>query len=649
MATSAKRAVGAATARRTSVARPSDGPYVAPKVNRPSHSRRALCAAELADRKAVERLRWVRHVLDVAPNAAPSTAYLELAHAFREGGALAGGHCPPRNTFLAWFARGQAARAAGEPLTAELFRDKERPGRRPVEVAPEVRDLIERRWKGGHERSIHSLHRRLLITESVAHCDIPGVEVLRRIVASIPLLEVAAARHGRRAAVIDHALKSTIPTRFAHDVWTLDETELPIYVRAFNPASRTEEVVKPHVVVVADHHTKVIVGYQLVPAFGDTADGLGTRTSATAIEADILAAVWSAALRDLAPACTAPFAGHLPRAVRMDNIASHGAARQLLLSIGVEVPPLPPYVPNARGDIERLIQTFQKSLPDVQGLTSRFFIADHAREHPGYRRSRNVGVGRTSVRAPIALADLLTLEQLRPELERVIQKFHESPHAGLGELTPQHAYHQHQPPTVARRAGADVLRVAERRVVTMRPAGVVVNRQRFRTVDAADMPAMGATCQVVIDPIRRGAWWMDVTPPRFLPTVVDAARSPQILEQHVLAQATASQASDDADFARRAHLVELTGDPNAPARADAAMERAFEQIKEAKKAAREAKRVARAAARPKAATPAKAKRAPAVVRETTDQPTITVRPAPPVRLPEPIAGFSKFPDPRIRS
>lgn len=622
-----------------SVSRPSDGPYVAPKVYRPSHSRRALRAAELADAKALERMRWVRHVLQVAPKAAPSTAYLELVAAFRNGGPLAGGHCPPRNTFLAWFARGQAAVDAGQELRVDLFRDRERTGRRPVVVEPQLMACIERLWKGGHFNSVHRLHTHLLMSHVAADGVLPGVDALRRIVAEIPVLEVAAARHGRRAAVIDHGLKATLPTESAHDVWTLDEAELPVYIRAYNPATRAEEVVKPNLVLVADHRTKVIVGYQLVPAFGGTGDGIGVRASATAIEEDITAAIWSAALRDIAPPCTQPYAGYLPRTLRMDNVSSHGEVRRMLVALGVEVPQLPAYVPNARGDIERLVRTFKESLPDLPGLTARYYIAERATEHAGGRRSRNVGVGRTSVRTAIAMADLLTIETLRPFLARVITAYHDAPHAGLGTLTPRHAYHSHLPRQDARRPGTDLLHAAARHGVVMRHAGIEVCRQRFRTVDAADMPPQGLSCQVVVDPSRRGAWWMDVTPPRFLPTVQEAARSPQMREQHLLTLATAAQASEEAEAARAAALIAVTGDPSAPARAQAAEDAAIAAGKTAKVEQRRAKR----AASPRREPATTARRAPAADTQTF---AATPRGFDPVPNDRPV--FPGFPVPRVR-
>lgn len=435
-------------------------------------------------------------------------------------------------------------------------------------------------------------------------------------------MAVSAGRHGRRAAVLDHGLKSAIPADRSHDVWTLDEFELPIFVRAYDPSLDAEVVVKPQIVLVMDHCSRAIISCHLVPAFGDLGDGVGPRHSATASTEDILGAVWSAALKELAPEATQAFAGYLPRILRMDNATSHRQLRDAFQELGIEVPRLPTYQPAARGDIERLFRTFKAELPDLQGLTQHYYVAENATEHPAQRRSRNVGVGRSTVRAPIAMQDLLTIAELQPHLDALVAQYNTTSHDGLGQLTPRHAYINRLPVRAARRVGLDLLSTRERHAVTLRRGGLVVRKQRFRTVDPAQMPPMGALCHLVMDPLRRGAWWMDCTPPRFLLRTEDAAKSPQVLEGHIEAREVAARASDDAAEARAAHLAELTGDPDAPGRAAAALDAALQARKTEKKNSRANPARKRSA---RATTPAST--APAVPRVPPPIAVPSVRPS----------------------
>jgi hypothetical protein len=389
---------------------------------------------------------------------------------------------------------------------------------------------------------------------------------------------------------LDHALKSTIPAKRPHDVWTLDESELPIYVRAFNPATGAEQVVKPQIVLVMDHFSRTILSAHLVPAFGDIGDGLGQRNSAAAWTEDILGAVWSAAMPQVAPPATQSFAGYLPRVLRMDNANTHRELRDDFTQLGIRVPSLPAYQPDARGDIERLFRTLKSVLPDVPGLTQHFFVADTATEHPRERRSRNVAVGRATNRQPIAIKDLLTIPQLRPHLDQLVFEYNNRPHRGLGRISPRQAYLSHLPARAELRAGTDLLSTAFWHAVTLQRGGLIVANQRFRTVDPVEMPAADTVCNLVMDPLRRGVWWMDCTPERFIPRVEDAALSPQILEGHIDFRALAGDASRVAAHARAVHLAEITGDPEAPERAEVTLRGTLTARKRAKSAESRRKR-----------------------------------------------------------
>lgn len=271
-------------------------------------------------------------------------------------------------------------------------------------------------------------------------------------------------------------------------------------------------------------------------------------------------------------------------------------------------------------------------MPDLPGLTEHFFVADTAVEHPAARRSRNVAVGRSTVRAPIALADLLTIEELRPALDAAVAAYNETSHEGLGNLSPRHAYVSNLPSRDRLRAGIDLLSVAAHHAVTVNRGGVVVRRQRFRAEDDAHMPQVGTSCRVVVDPLLRAAWLTDQAHPHMLLRIEDAAKSPQLLESHINTREQAARASDAAALDRDAHLIEVTGDPEAPARAEAALQARLEALKADKAHQR---KTTRAATKDRSTASTTTTRKTQPITGPASSPELTITPAHP-RVPPPV-------------
>lgn len=118
-------------------------------------------------------------------------------------------------------------------------------------------------------------------------------------------------------------------------MWTLDETELPVWFKVFDPVRRSLIAKKADLVIIVDHHARVILGHWIVPASA-TVDA-----SEAAKGADVKAALLGAALPELAsPACR-PFAGFLPTTLHMDRAAAHHAVATLLSTHKVVMAELP--------------------------------------------------------------------------------------------------------------------------------------------------------------------------------------------------------------------------------------------------------------------------------------------------------------------
>jgi hypothetical protein len=71
------------------------------------------------------------------------------------------------------------------------------------------------------------------------------------------------ARHGKRTGLADGIVHGAVRAERAHEVWELDEMELPIWIKTYSPKLNTHVAVQPSVCLVIDCASRVIVGYYI--------------------------------------------------------------------------------------------------------------------------------------------------------------------------------------------------------------------------------------------------------------------------------------------------------------------------------------------------------------------------------------------------
>ena len=275
---------------------------------------------------------------------------------------------------------------------------------------------------------------------------------------------LTASAFGRKAAELDTMQKGVIPSKHPHDVWTLDETKLPVWIKVFDPVRRRLIAKKADLVIIVDHHARVIPGYWIVPASA-TVDA-----SEAAKGADVMAALLGAALPELAsPACR-PFAGFLPTTLRMDRAGAHHAVASLLSTHKVVVPKLPAGTPFKRGMVERLIGSIKRLCARLRGFEDDYTVAEHATEAPPVLRSLVAAKGdRYPRKTLIATEDLMTLDELRVAFDGLVAAYHQRPHRIL-RGTPEGVYQLRLKPARVR-SGRDAMSWQEPTSLTFRPSG----------------------------------------------------------------------------------------------------------------------------------------------------------------------------------
>jgi len=132
---------------------------------------------------------------------------------------------------------------------------------------------------------------------------------------------LVAARHGSRAAELDATPVGHIPRRHSHFRWSVDEAMLPIWAKYFCPELKAYRSFRPWLVVVRDHASSVVVGWFVVNPVGHVRPDVTPRLGFSAD--DVMAALLTAASRELAPASCRPFAGCTPDRIRWDNHSTH--------------------------------------------------------------------------------------------------------------------------------------------------------------------------------------------------------------------------------------------------------------------------------------------------------------------------------------
>ena len=541
---------------------------------------------------------------------------------------------PPRASLQRLLAAGDAAKKGGT-LSVLSFVDDPRPGRPrkllDPRVASSVHDLILLRPNA-------SLTYFLEDAEEIAEefgLPKPTLHQIEVLFNSIPVEDKSAARHGSKAARADTMQRATIPTKRPHEVWTLDELLVPVWIKAFHPLELRLVSVKTHAVLIADNHSRVIVGIHVVPPFSDEEAQVGYRGT------DVTGAFYGAALKELSHPDTRMFAGHLPGMLRMDNHSTHAALREIASKNGVHIPSLPSLVPYSRGLVERLVGSFKRICEPIRGHEDSWLPADQVGEDPRTTRSvAAAALGRVGRKTIIPVEDLYDVHELREELGKAITRYHHRVHRIL-RTTPMAVYQERHRPREARK-GIDVLTWLEVVRLKVLQGRIEHSHVVFAARAAGRELRHGSQVNCRIEPLNRGLFADFQGATFFLAPwdVVAENTNPGTLAHEQ--QKAAREASDHAEELHRIRLEAATG-PDAPIRAEIEMKAS---IARAKQGSRE-RAQDRKTRKEEKQTRARQRRTPAAVDSSSPPVRAPARhpvstPAP-VQVPAPDPDVDEFP------
>lgn len=267
-------------------------------------------------------------------------------------------------------------------------------------LAPEVRALALAAYqhcRGGKSGSVYATLR--------AKCEATGLPIPSHawvadfiryeIPADVKLVREEGLAEWRRQAAPRHTVERA---RFANELWQCDDTPLDVWVRS--PLRDGHwEVLQPYATAIIDVHSRACM-----------AIGVWSRTPNA----------WSVALtlrKAILPKASehAPFRG-VPVRFAMDNGKNYrsDALSQTLAFANIRKEHCAPHSPNQKPQIERFLRTLQENLlPQL----------------PGYKKANMVSEGA----AAKAVMTLLTIEQLRAEIDRWVDVYNASHHTGISK------------------------------------------------------------------------------------------------------------------------------------------------------------------------------------------------------------------------
>lgn len=540
---------------------PTDDPVPARGTRTRASKKRKATRKEAAVERARRRYLITKFALERA--ALSYSQRLARVKAAIEEGELPG-PAPSRSSLYRWCRK--AEEKDGEINLYDFF-DRPRSGRPTKPFDPKVRDYLTERLLLQEFSSLNQLLRDAEEYAAAEGLEAPTYAMVRRFVYSFDPAEEEAARSGSRAAVTRAMPKSTVPADEPHQIWTLDEMCLPVWMRAYHPHDRQWVAVKPWVVLVADNYSRAILSYLLVPPYEQ-----GAKISYTADH--ILATLLSAALPELAPEETAPYAGYLPEVLRWDKHSTHKNLRGDLRQNGIQVPQLPGLEPHRRGSIERLVSTLKDFCTPIPGAAAHTEpIGPQLTEDPKKRRTRAAaGGGTRRAKKEVAVGDLLRYEDLVAELGKRVRAYNEEHEHRMLGTTPDVAYHRKLEKKNARN-GRDAVLLIEGRMLTCTKAGIEFRDTRFAWESGGQELQLRQQVHCRPDPLLRGMFVeTDDGRTLFLETLEEWAKKADDVAVSRAQRRKAREASDRAAAARRRKVEEDFG-PGAPERAEHELEK----------------------------------------------------------------------------
>jgi hypothetical protein len=223
--------------------------------------------AKKADERAQARfgvVAFVRRWLKQHPDEKPYGAYKAAKDAFEAGDLK--WPVPTLQSFYNWLKK---ADADSEAPAISAFKDKPRTGRPHKPWDERVLDQCRRLVDSGTHRSVAPLLQDLEEFAERRGLEPPTRAMVRGYLESVDLAVLVAGAHGRRAAVSDAVPHPTVPVDHTHEIWTLDETPLPLWARAFHPVNKVWVAVQLWGIFIGDNASRALVAALLLKPFKD--------------------------------------------------------------------------------------------------------------------------------------------------------------------------------------------------------------------------------------------------------------------------------------------------------------------------------------------------------------------------------------------
>lgn len=492
-------------------------------VEAPSIRHRKVAATQAATMRA--EFRFVVAKLAASTEGSLRDKQKAIEAAIRAG--LITGHAPSREAIR----RLEHAYRSGKD-SAGAFRDDLTP--RGPRAEPFRQDLLEKIKERAVRHGVADLEQlAYLVSADAKQLGLGPVSVwrLRRALCAIGTLSISAGRHGSRAAEFDAATCGAYPTTHTHEIWHLDEGDSRYWAKAICRIHSNWISVRPSVILIRDHHSGAFVtGYVVDPTRRiNKEDNSSFRTGFDAD--DVLAALLTAVVPDLAAPGVRELSGVLPEKLRWDNAKAHIALESLLFSRGrvhlvdnvgdPDADEFPPILdssriqvrrPDRNGMVERMMPLVKRWMVGKEGHVDERLPDDQLEpgEDLGRERSK-IAVSHSKRQpslSPVSVESLPTIEELQEALNEVLRRYNEDHRLARHGLTPLGAARKYMPKR--RRSGEDLIRAMEVNVYQIQRAGIQVQREGKRVTFRPEYNGVllqpGSSAQVYVDPMLRRVW-----------------------------------------------------------------------------------------------------------------------------------------------
>lgn len=401
----------------------------------------------------------------------------------------------------------------------EDYYDDYRSGR-PREVLPTV---IEREIQGVLQsgRAVNARALTTKLEKLAAEHDVepPTYRQVHSRFARAGRLIRSAARHGSRAGEIDGFPHARVVSRYSHDTWALDELTVPVWTVVYYPPLRRLVSIQCDVVLIIDVCSGAVVGYHVVdPTRRVDEDGLPFLSGFDSD--DVLAALLSAACPELATDATRAFAGYLPDRLRWDNAQAHKTLKTTfeLAHIDIDIRPIRARRAASNGAVERRVGILKQYCAGLLGHVDDYLPTDQVANEasadlPRYRTTLAGYTGqRETRRIPIRPEELLTVEQLREQFDRIVHCYNYEQKNRMHRLTPIDKYMRDRKSRRPRR-GLDLVRALEPCTVAVGRDGITYQKNgithQFFPLFGGKMIMLDHAVTFHPDPLGRGIFVRD--------------------------------------------------------------------------------------------------------------------------------------------